>query len=317
MSRKLFCGFLLFSVFLSSTFGYAADYLVASVSGVPITQFDVKRQVDKVMPFKVSFHSKMPKEKIETIQQEAFEAVIERAYKVCYARDNKITVPEKQIDEALAKIKAYYKTDEAFEQAVAEESEEGLRASIYRELVAKKAETVAVEDRIQVTDETAENYYNENKQSYFMPTQYRASHILVKVDPSSKQEQRKKLEEKATALLARAKSGEDFYNLAYFNSDDRTKYVGGDLGLFHEGRVAKPFEDAIKKLQVGEISDLVYTRWGFHIVRLTEKNDPRQLTFPEMKDKIKDQLAQKQREELTKQWLDDLKAKYVLERAGD
>lgn len=285
----------------------AAKTVFAIVGEVPVTEYEVQRKLDKVMPFRVSFHGQLPQEKLDTIRQEVVDELIERAYKVNYAIENKISVPADQLNAALAKVKAHYKTDGEFEKAVAGETVAGLRDSINRELVARKSEAVAVDTKINISDEAVEKQYNENKQLYFMPMQFQASHILIKVDPSSNKEERAELLAKAEKLRDQAKAGEDFYNLAYYNSDDRTKFVGGDLGKFHEGQTAKPFEDALKKMQIGEISDLVQTRWGYHIIKLIQKNDPRQIPFAEIKMKIKTQLVEKQREQIYQQWLTELK----------
>lgn len=318
MNKKLVFPMLLFvSIVLFSTPLYAAVKVFAKVGEIPITEAEVQRQIDKMMPFRVNFHSKMSKEKITAIKAEAVEVLIERAYKVAYANAEKITVPDSFVTDALAKVKARYKTSAAFEAAVAVETVAGLRASIYRDLVAQKAELIAVEEKIKLTDAAIKNYYNEKKQTFFMPAQFRASHIMIKVDPSSNQEERAALQSRAEELLLKAKSGEDFYNLAYYNSDDRSKFVGGDLGLFHEGRAAKPFEDALKQMQVGEISDLVKTRWGYHIIKLTQKNEPRQFTFLEVQDKIRTLLEKGQREKYYQQWLKELKSKYQVERVGE
>ncbi|NOY13988.1 MAG: hypothetical protein GXP51_10050 [Deltaproteobacteria bacterium] len=318
MKRRFVIGMLLVSMLgLLSGRVFAAVKIIATVGDIPITTAEVQRQINTVMPFKVSFHGKMSKEKLATIRAEAVEALIERAYKIAYARDNDISVPDSLVNAAFAKVKSRFKTAAAFNTAVSGETAAGLRASIYRQLLARKAEVVAVEDKIKVTDADIQKYYNENQQTFFMPTQFRASHILIKVDPASNPEERAVLKAKAAALLKRAKSGEDFYNLAYYNSEDRTRYVGGDLGLFHAGQTAKPFEDALKRLQVGGISGLVQTRWGYHIIKLTEKKDPHQLPFAEVRTKIRTQLEKTQRDRFYRQWIDGLKAKYQVEMHGD
>ena len=291
--------------------------VVAKVSGVPITQFEVNRQIDKVMPFRVSFHGQMSQEKKDALQTEAVDALIERAYKVCYAHENNILVDSDQVDTALAKIRANYPTDEAFGLAVADEGVNGLRASLGRQLLADRVEAEVVESKVKVTDAEVETYYNERKQMFLMPQQFRASHILIKVDPASNQEERAALKAKADGLLKQAKSGEDFFNLAYYNSDDRTKFVGGDLGLFHEGQTAKPFEDALKKMELGEISDLVETRWGYHIIKLVERNEPRQMSFSDIKLKVRSQLEKVQRDTYYQQMIASAKAKCPLVMTGE
>jgi parvulin-like peptidyl-prolyl isomerase len=291
--------------------------IVARVGGVPITTFELQRQINQIMPMRVGFHGGVSAERINEIQQDALNTLIERGYKVKYAIDHEISAPVAKVDEQLKKIKSKFKSSEDFQQAVSAETEAGLRGAIYRQLLADEAEKVAVSDKITISEADVRAYYDQNKQMFFMPQQYRASHILIKVDPASNQEERKILQEKAEQLLKRAKDGEDFFDLAYFNSDDRTKYVGGDLGMFHDGQTEKPFEDALKTLKVGEISDLVKTRYGFHIIKLTQVNEPRQLTFDEMQLKLKTRLEKDQRDKLYAAWMDELKQKYPLEKLID
>lgn len=315
MSQKSIFAILLLCIILQfSPYVLAADKtVVARVAEVPVTEYEVQRKLDKVMPFRVSFHGKVAQNKLDTIRAEVVDELIVRAYKVKYAAENKIIVPAVQLDDALAKVKAHYKTDKEFDQALSGETIAGLRASIYRDLVARKAEAEVVDTKISISDEDVEKQYNDHKQMYFLPMQFQASHILVKVDPAANENERADLLAKAVTLRDQAKAGEDFYNLAYYNSDDRTRFVGGDLGMFHEGQTAKPFEDALKELEIGEVSDLVKTRWGYHIIKLTQKNPPRQIPFPEIKAKIKAQLVEKQREKIYQQWVSDLKNKYSVE----
>ncbi len=290
------------------------DNVVARVGGVPITAFELQRQINKVMPLRVSFHGGVSAEKINEIKQEALNDLIERAYKAKYAIDNEISVPPSMIDEQIEKVRAGFKTKKEFKAAVAAETLTGLRAAIYRQFLADKAEESAVESKVLASDEEIAKYYAEKKHTFFMPRQFRASHIMIKVDPASNKEERAVLDKKASDVLARAQQGEDFFDLAYYNSDDRTKYVGGDLGMFHEGQTEKPFEEALLKLKVGDISDLVKTRFGFHIIKLTQVNEPRQLSFDEVRLKIKATLEKNRRDQVYAEWLASLKQKYAVER---
>ena len=115
---------------------------------------------------------------------------------------------------------------------------------------------------------------------------------------------------RAQELAERARAGEEFYDLAYFNSDDKRRFVGGDLGTFHEGQTVKAFEDAVIKMQPGEISDPVRTRFGYHIIKLTAVEEARQMRFDEMEDKIRADLEQKQRDALLENWVNELREKY-------
>jgi len=126
-----------------------------------------------------------------------------------------------------------------------------------------------IDSQIQVSDDDIKAYYEQNKQRYSVQEQRRASHILVgvKKDGSDKEAARAKAEK----LLAQVKQTPgDFARLAKENSDDPgSGEKGGDLGFFGPGMMVKPFEEAAYKLKEGEISALVQSDFGFHIIQLT------------------------------------------------
>lgn len=283
---------------------------VAQVGNLVISSQDLNRAIQKILPFNVSFHGNLSKDKINEIRQKALDGLVERALKIQYALAGEIAVDNAEVEARFQKIRGKYRSEEDFRKALGGESPATLRADLYRDLLAEKAEQAAVDSRVKVSEEEIASYYQENKQRFVRPRQYRASHILIKVDPSSNKEERAKLLAKAEDLLKRAKAGEDFYNLAYYNSDDRTRYVGGDLGVFHEGQTVKEFDEALAKMKPGEIAGPVKTMFGYHIVKLDDVKEARQLSFQEMHDKIKQDLEKGQREKLLTAWLKDLKARY-------
>lgn len=159
-----------------------------------------------------------------------------------------------------------------------------------------------IEDKIvasvKVSDEEAEKYYNENPDRFKKPETVRASHILIKfddLDPEKAKgmtdEQKKKADDdlkqqslkKAQDILARLKKGEDFAKLAAENSACPSKEKGGDLGAFEKGRMTPAFEKSAFSLKPGEMSDIVETEFGYHIIKTTEKNDAGVTSFNDVK----------------------------------
>lgn len=292
----------------------AVDDLIARVGEVPISAFDLSVQVQRKIPSQVSFHGRIAPEKIAAITDQALAQLIDQAYWVNWAREQKISLSQDEVDQAMKPLLGQVSSLEALKEKVGEKPYNDIRALIYREVLARKAEEKALAAEVQVSDEAVKAYYEENKKRFFRPRQFRASHILIKVDPAADAEQKKALEEKAENLLAQARAGENFHDLAYFNSDDRSKFVGGDLGYFHEGQAVEEFEEAMLKLEPGEISDLVRTRYGYHIIRLVERNEPRQLSFEEMAPKIRAQLEEEQKAAAREKWMEKLRASYPLAR---
>lgn len=307
-------GLFFFTTPLLSLTHAANAKVVAQVGSVPVTIFDVGRERQKLLPFNTNFHTGVPAEALEKIKAEALSTMIDQAYKVNYALDKKMTIDKKIIDERIEQLRKKYKTEKEFKAALGDESLKDLRAALERTLLAQKAEELAVLKNINVSDAEVRAYYDTNKHTYKRPKQFKASHILVKVNPSSNAEERATLEKKAKDLAAKAKNGEDFYNLAYYNSDDRSKYVGGDLGYFHEGQTVTEFEEAVKKMKPGEISDPVKSMYGWHIIKLVELNEPKQLEFDETKVKIREQFEKAAKEKLYNNWMADLKAKYPVKK---
>jgi peptidyl-prolyl cis-trans isomerase C len=157
-----------------------------------------------------------------------------------------------------------------------------------REYLAKKVMPEAT-----VSEADLKEYYIQNKQSLGVPEQIRARHILFKVDPAATQDQKNKARDRAQAVLKQVQAGEDFAKLAAAHSDDAgSKAKGGDLGYFSPGRMVPDFEDVAFYTNPGETSDIVETKFGFHIIKVEDHIEARERSFEEMKDYIKEKLHQ-------------------------
>lgn len=116
--------------------------------------------------------------------------------------------------------------------------------------------------------------------------QIRARHILLRLPPDATPQQRDSVLALATRIRQQAASGADFAKLAGEHGQDGTRETGGDLGFFGRGQMVKPFEDAAFALQPGQVSDLVETPFGLHIIKLEERRTPR---FEEFRDSFREQ----------------------------
>jgi peptidyl-prolyl cis-trans isomerase D len=145
----------------------------------------------------------------------------------------------------------------------------------------------AIRSRTQVSAEDVQRQYQENQSQYSTPEQVRASHILFKTEGKDEAEVRKQAE----TVLKRAKVGEDFAKLANeFTDEEVGKTRGGDLDFFGRGAMAKEFEEASFALKPGQISDIVKTQFGLHIIKLTDRKAATTRTLDEVKTQIEDQI---------------------------
>jgi peptidyl-prolyl cis-trans isomerase D len=141
-------------------------------------------------------------------------------------------------------------------------------------------------DKVTLEEDDLKTYYEDNIDMFTQEKQVKASHILFKIPPGATPEEVKKIEEKATSVLERAKKGEDFAALATEFSEDTSKSKGGDLGYFTQGKMVKEFEDAAFSLEPGQISGLVKTNYGFHIIKVEDKKERSVKTYDEAKPQV-------------------------------
>jgi peptidyl-prolyl cis-trans isomerase D len=141
--------------------------------------------------------------------------------------------------------------------------------------------------KVVVPPADVQRFYNENIQQYQTPEQIRASHILLNTAGKDEAAVRKQAED----VLAKVKAGGDFAALAKQYSDDSSKDKGGDLDFFGRGRMVPEFEDAAFKLEPGQVSDLVKSQFGFHIIKVAEKRPGTTRTIDQVRQQIQQQLA--------------------------
>jgi foldase protein PrsA len=173
----------------------------------------------------------------------------------------KYKVSDKEIDKEVENLKEMYGTQ--YDLAVQQNGEQAIRDMVKLDLLRQKA---AMED-IKVSEKELKKYYDEYK------PKIRASHILVKDEKTAKE------------IKAKLDKGEDFAKLAKeYSQDPGSAQKGGDLGWFGPGKMVKAFEDAAYSLKVGEISQPVKTEFGYHIIKVTDKEKKK--SYEQMKDEI-------------------------------
>lgn len=175
------------------------------------------------------------------------------------------------------------------------------------------------EDDTQISEEEMTKYYEDNKKDFYIDTTA-ASHILIRTqDDEGKElsdEKKKEAKLKAEEALEKVKNGEDFKDVAKEYSQDGSASSGGDLGTFGRGQIVAEFgaefEEAAFGMKDGEISDIVETEYGYHIIKVTERTDKQQ-TYDEVKEKIKSTLASSKYNE----YVEKLKEDSTIEQQED
>jgi len=159
------------------------------------------------------------------------------------------------------------------------------------DFIAKAYIVSAVVEKTTVSDAEAKEYYELNKDKFTTPKQAKVSHILIKVALGSTLEEKRKAKEKANQMLDWLKKGDKFESLAErYSDDDKTKTKGGRLGYIQMGMMPKNFDEKAFSMKPGQISDIVETDLGFHIIQVEDIRDASIKPFEKEKASIIEQL---------------------------
>lgn len=166
-------------------------------------------------------------------------------------------------------------------------------------------------EQMKVTEEEAQKYYNDNLKFFQRPEQVRASHILIMVDkkdPNKVEQNKADAKKKAQEILDKIKGGADFAQMATEFSDDKASAKrGGDLSYFEKRTMVPEFANAAFSLKVGEVSDLVETTYGFHIIKVYDHRDATTVPYEKVKASIIDFLRTNKMGPLVETYLDKLR----------
>lgn len=208
------------------------------------------------------------------------------------AEKQNIKVSDADIEKELKKLAEYYGGQDAFEQTVA--SSNMSMDDVKKDVVLNVQLEKLMGSKITVTDEEIKKYFEANTDSFATPEQVKVSHILVDS------------EEKASQVKQQLAAGKDFAELAKeYSTDTASKDLGGDLGMVSKGEMVEGFEKAAFALEAGQISEPVKTEFGYHIIKVSEKNAAQSGTLEENKDEIKDILFNQEMEAEYSKWMQE------------
>ena len=232
-------------------------------------------------------------------------------------RELDIKVSDDDVRQAIEDVKKQNNLTQ--DALVAALSGQGLTFDQYRAQMKDQLERLRlmgqeVRSKIQVGDRELRDYFDANKKR-FSEEMFQARHIFFRITDKTPTDNVKKIMAKAMDVLQEARSGKDFAALAKAYSEDAlTAKDGGELGTFKKGEMLPEIETAVAAMHPGEISDLVITPAGFHIIELEKRFFTKTKSFEEVKGELEEQLYRKKSEERFNQWLADLRKGAAIDR---
>ncbi|MBJ6800374.1 peptidylprolyl isomerase [Geomonas propionica] len=289
---------------------------VAKVNGTTITKPELDRAV-KTLLAQNQVNQKLPPEQMKKATDAALEQLT--SAELLYQEGKKLQIKnlDQLVDQQYQKNRAAFPTKEEYEKALKATgmTEAEVRESMRKEIVVNYFVDQQFSAKATCTDAEAKKFYDDNKVKLFQKGErLRASHILVSVDQKGGGEEKKKAREKAEALLSRVQKGEDFAAAAKAESTCPSRTKGGELGIFGKGQMTAPFEKAAYALKPGEISKVVESEFGFHIIKLQERIAPSTDSFDAVKFQIVQYLKMEQTRKAVAAFLTELRQKAKIEK---
>jgi len=286
--------------------------VLARVNGENVTKGDFDKLIKQM---EMSAGQSVPTERRDEVYRTALDQLVTYTLLSQEIKARGIKGDEKEVDQQMQQIRGQFKTEEEFTKALAgrEMTPERLRSDITKEASIKTMLDAEVATVAPVTDADVREFYEKNPDKFKQPESVRASHILIPVPQGGDDATKKVAKGKAQSLLKQVQSGGDFAKLARENSSDGSAQQGGDLGFFTHGQMVAPFDQAAFALKPGEVSGVVETQFGFHIIKVTEKKDPSTVALDQVTDRVREFLAGQRKEERRQAFINGLKGKAKIE----
>ena len=305
-----------FSLHASASEKQASDGKAAVVNGTVITQEDLDRELGVVQQRLLSDGKVLNESQVLETKKRVLEGLINVELLHQEAQMQGPKVSDEAINKQLDTVKSRFPSEDEFKSSLTKMNlnEAELITQIKRALTVQQFIDKKFVQTVTVSDKETRAYYDANQAAFKQPEQVKASHILIKVGPKADEPQKAAARKKIEEIQQKVQKGEDFAVLAKEFSEGPSSTKGGDLGYFRKGQMMKPFEEAAFALKPGEVSDIVETSFGYHLIKLVDKKPESTIAYEDIKDRVQAYLKQKNVGEQVELYVADLRGKAKIEQ---
>ena len=267
---------------------------VATVNGTIITREQLNNELQQVRQRILQQGQEVSEVQLFTIRTKILENLISRELLYQESRNKGIKIDPQTAEAQLKVLKQRFPNEAEFKKALSQInlSEETLQIKIERDLAIQEFVNSQIVPQIKISNEENRAFYNDHPEYFKQPEQVKASHILIKLDPQSEESQQQQGKKRIEDIQQKLKDGQDFAELAKNFSEGPSRDKGGDLGYFSRGQMVPPFEEAAFALKPGEMSGIVQTQFGYHLILVTDRRPEKIINYEEVENKIKQYLKQ-------------------------
>lgn len=292
------------------------DRIVAIVNQEIITLSEIEKYAE---PFMKELKSKDPlqkKEERKELYRKILDKLIEEKLLDQEAKKLGIKVTSKEIETAIEDIKQKNNlTQEELEKALEKEglTLEFFKRQIERRLQSSKLINLSIKVDFKIDEKRLKEFYENNIELYKRHELYRPAHIFFAIPKDASADKINEIKKRCQMVLEKIRNGEDFGEMALLYSEDPSSKDRGDLGYFKKGELLPTIEKEALRLKVGEISGIVRSEFGFHIIKLIDRKGGDPIPFEEVVENVRKDFIEREMEKGLKQYLSTLREKSVIE----
>ena len=252
----------------------------------------------------------------QDLLKEALNMVIEESLQIQEGKKLGFVIDEDAVDAAMEEI--IKKNDLADGQLQEMLKREGRTLKSYKnhirdQIMVSKITRFEIGNRVKVSEKSIIKYYKENQKEFWQEGKVKARHILFIAERGSSEKIRREKLQQAKKILLKLRKGNDFAKLAMKYSEDISASNGGDVGFVGRGKMVPEFEEAVFNLKPGQVSDIVKTEYGYHIIKVEEVLPGKTLTLKDVKNRIHQILTMQMQKQVYDVWMNELKNSAFIE----
>ncbi|MBW1740582.1 MAG: peptidylprolyl isomerase [Deltaproteobacteria bacterium] len=289
---------------------------VAVVNGAVITRADLDRQMGFLQQRLRRWGMLLNESQLSNMKKKALEDLVDLELLYQESKNKGIQVDEASLDERIKALKKRFPKEGEYRDLLRKMnlSEDSMKFQIRREMATQQLVDEEIAQKVTVSDKEIREYYDGNANFFKEPEQVRASHILIKVDPNAGESKKAEARKKIEKIEEKLKAGADFSGLAKEFSECPSSVRGGDLGYFARGQMVRAFEEAAFASKPGQVSGIVETRFGYHLIKVEDKKPQSMIPFEVVRDRLEEYLTQEKIQKQLTSYIEGLKKKAKIER---
>jgi peptidyl-prolyl cis-trans isomerase C len=288
----------------------------ATVDGVPITHQDIQQEASIIAADVQQRNLKWTQKQILDYKNEIVDTLIDRELLYQKAQKRNIKIRSPWVDRALLELKTEIGSDAAFDAYLKNTGldEEQLRARIRKGLIVKRLLYRDVLRRIKVSEAEMQAFFSRYQDYFVRKDEIRVRQIFVAFPDGNDISARGEALLRIQSIQDRLRRGDDFAALALEYSEDPSRARGGDLGYLERGQMISAFADAAFSLEPGQVSDIVETRLGYHLIKMVDRIPSSRMTYRDARAKIDRALRLSKEKTAAAAYLAELRKRAVIQR---